>query len=131
MICAICNEEIKGKGVKLGGGQTICKDCDEYSAMVSGCDDCEKVFLVTDLVRDPDAGIYCWDCIREVVVEQLDYMTWEDWLEVCEEEGAKATVEGYLAWHLEEDTVWIDCPKNNPHRRMLDKMLAEEIKKAA
>ena len=129
MKCAICGEEIKGERAKLGGGQTICKDCKEYSAMVRECEGCEKEFLATDLVRDPEYGIYCWSCIREGIEEGHvgSYMNWEEWLEECEIEGAEPTIEGYLAWHEE---AWKDEPKDNPHRRMLNRMLTEEIKKA-
>ena len=133
MKCEICNEEIKGKSKKLGGGQTICKDCDEYSALIRECDGCEKEFLATDLARDPETGTYCWPCIQKCIEEGHagEYLTWKEWLEGCEEDGTVPTIESYMNWHLNEETCWVSVPKNNPYRRMLDKMLAEEIKKAA
>ena len=130
MKCEICNEEIKGKGKKLGGGQTICKDCYKYTAMVRECDGCEKEFLVTDLARDPETGTYCWACIQECIEEGHagEYISWDDWKECAEEEGEEVSVEAYMERHKETLDYY---QKNNPYRRMLDKMLAEEIKKAA
>ena len=127
MNCAICNEEIKGDGVKLGGGQTICNDCNDYSAMIRTCEGCDKDYLVTDLANDPDTGRYCEACFRESIKEN-EFMTWEDWLEGCEEDGTEPTIGGYLDWY--KDTLWMEISEKNPYRRILAKMIEEELKKA-
>ena len=127
MNCALCNEEIKGDGVKLGGGKTICKDCNDFSAMVRTCDGCGKEFLVTDLANDPYTGIFCAACFREMIKEN-DFMTWEDWLEGCEEDGTEPTKEGFLEWY--KDTCWADLSEKDPYRWILNQMIEEELKKA-
>ena len=124
MKCAICSEEIKKGGKILADGKTVCQDCYETSAMVRECEGCEKEFHAASLYKI-DGSIYCEKCIRETV-EQMDFHTWADWVEICEEDGEKATVEEWLAWHEE---AWEDTPEGDVYKRTMRKMLAEEMGK--
>jgi hypothetical protein len=87
MKCAICGDEIKGKGKKLGNDRAICKDCEKSSAMIQTCDRCEKEYIATDMVKD-DYGTFCLHCYKEEIRngEYGELMAWEDWRGYWEED---------------------------------------------
>ena len=127
MKCDICNEDIKRKGIKLGDRKVVCGTCHDYSAMVVECNGCGEEYLAIDAVKI-DGDVSCLDCIKEEITEG-DYMTWDEWLDYCDEIGIEPTHEGYLKWHFVVSQ-WTDEPEKSPYIRVLNEMLSEELKRA-
>jgi formylmethanofuran dehydrogenase subunit E len=50
MKCAICGEEIQGKGKKLGDGNVVCKDCYNTSMLIVTCEICGEEVLMQNAV---------------------------------------------------------------------------------
>jgi ribosomal protein S27E len=126
MKCAICGEEIKGKGKKLADGNTVCGDCYESSAMIVTCEECGGELLATNALKD-DGSLYCMRCFRELVLES-DCIgePWEDWQEERIEEGLDAGVDEwarYMNEYLE------DGLKEYPVTRIWAKTVREEVAK--
>ena len=117
--------EIQGKAEKLADGKTVCEDCYETSALIRECEGCEREFHAANLNKTED-GIYCEECIRETIQECMDFHTWVSWVEICKEDGDKATIEGWWEWHEE---AWEDIPEKNINKRIMRKMLVEEMGK--
>jgi DNA-directed RNA polymerase subunit RPC12/RpoP len=109
MKCAICGDEIKGKGKKLADGNTVCKDCYESSALVVTCGDCGKEVLATSAVR-VEGFLYCKDCLSKAIKEEHDWPSWKDWKEGCEEDGETADFGKWIA-RVKEDIEEYGDPK--------------------
>ena len=122
MKCAICGDEIKGKGKKLGDGNVVCNDCYESSALIVTCECCEKEVLASSALKD-DARLLCKECLAEEIKECHDWPSWEDWQEWCEEDKETPTFEGWIARVMED----IDDAVRNYGATRAWKMVALEV----
>jgi hypothetical protein len=126
--CIICkipfiaNEKV----IELRNARKVCGCCAEYSGAVLECDGCGEDFLAVDLVRDEGITLCC-ACIREAIEEKFDFFTWSGWEEASDEDDP-ATVEGFIAWHIE---AWEGWPEDHPYRLQLAKMVEAEIEPEA
>jgi hypothetical protein len=106
MKCAICGDEIKAKGKKLGDGNTVCKDCYESSALIVTCELCEKKVLATSALRD-EGTLFCKECYVKDIEKNHDWHSWETWQEFCKEEEEEPVFDEWIASVMEsiDDTV--------------------------
>jgi hypothetical protein len=86
MKCAICEDEIKGKGKKLADGNTVCKDCYDSSAVIVTCEECGKEVLATSAVKEC-GFLYCVECWAKNIQEEHEWPSWVAWQEWCEADG--------------------------------------------
>jgi hypothetical protein len=101
--CAICGDEIEGKGKKLADGGVVCLDCYESSAAVVLCETCGHAVLAQNAVRE-NGGVYCLSCYRKWIEEMIEenIPSWENWVEVQMEELKDPKFEQWAA-RIEED----------------------------
>jgi hypothetical protein len=126
--CAICGDEITGKGKKLETGETICKECLEESCVVVECEECGAVVWAKDAVNI--YGTKCLKCHRksvEEIVNENFYPTKKELEESWEEEFTEARWIEYLHECLEEITEW----EYKTDRRIATQIIRERIEATA
>jgi hypothetical protein len=101
MKCAICEDEIKGRGKKLADGNTVCKDCYESSAVIVICEDCGKEVFTTSAVKEC-GFLYCRDCHAKSIQEEHEWPSWVVWQEWCAADGETSNFEKWIA-RVKED----------------------------
>jgi DNA-directed RNA polymerase subunit RPC12/RpoP len=125
MKCAICGDEIKGKGKKLGDGNTVCKECYKTSMMIVRCELCGDEVLMRNAIKE-DGTIHCDKCFRESVRESGVWYSWKAWKEEQEEYGEKTDVEKWAARVMRDIE---DCGKEFKPSRAWMRVALEEAKK--
>jgi hypothetical protein len=100
--CAICGDEIQGKGKKLGDGNVICKDCYDSTALIVTCEICENEVLATSALKDEGGYRCCKKCFIKGIEEEHEWPSWEDWKEWCVNDGDPIVFEEWVT-RVKED----------------------------
>ena len=114
MKCAICEEEIKGKGKKLATGERICKDCYKENLDIAECEICGSIHWAKEMVK-VEYEIRCAKCHEKAVVEMLEELK---------------TYQNYVKDHLEMGDTLEDLLTEEEYFESLKEQMADMCSRA-